>query len=407
MADQTTTRLTSTEAAARLGIKKETLYAYVSRRLLDRTLSLDGRSSLFDARQIDELRRTRRRSAQGELRTVITTGITELDHTGHRHRGLSIDELVSEPFESVADLIWQHRGTWAPDPDLVVAVHRAIDALPTGAPALDRMRVAVVVASCADPMRSNPAPAAHAQAGRAMLNAAVAALDPSAATDRDPAPGVASRALRAFTPGGADLDEKHQQVMNRALILLADHGLAASTFSARIAASVRADPYSIVSAGLGPVGGVLHGAASLAVHRLFLDAELRGPTEALGAIMAAGESCPGVGHTVYRTLDPRDLLLTDAISVAWADDPRLDIVDQLRREIADHIGVMTNIDFALGAMTWLLNAPPWTGEALFALARIVGWVAHGIEEFTEPPLRFRPTARYVPTPSPETLATPD
>lgn len=398
--------LTSAQAAARLGVKKETLYAYVSRGFLDRTLSLDGRSSLFDAAQIDELRRTSRRSAQGELRTVITTSITQLDDDGHSYRGHHIGDVVDASFESVADLIWQHPGSWVPDPGLMDGVRRATDALPATASVLDRIRVATAVASASDPMRANPSPAAHANAGRSIINAAVGALAPLSTAAR-PELGIAGRMLRAWVPDGPVDDERMRSAVDRALILLADHGLAASTFSARIAASVRADPYSIVSAGLGPVGGVLHGAASLAVHRLFVDAERLSAASALGSILATGEQCPGVGHTIYRTSDPRDLLLAEAIGIAWTDDPRLELVDQMRAEIDEHIGAMTNIDFALGAMTWLMSAPEWAGEALFAVARIVGWIAHGSEEFTEQPLRFRPTARYVATPLPDTLATPD
>ncbi len=101
------------------------------------------------------------------------------------------------------------------------------------------------------------------------------------------------------------------------------------------------------------------------------------------------------------------MLLTDAIRLAWIGDPRLDLVDRMRAEIAEHIGVLTNVDFALGSMTWLMQSPEWAGEALFAVARVVGWIAHGSEEFTEQPLRFRPTARYVPQPPPDTLATAD
>ncbi len=192
-----TTHLTSAEAAARLGVKRETLYAYVSRGLLDRTLSLDGRSSLFDSTQIDALRRTSRRSAQGELRTVITTSITQLDESGHRYRTRPVGELVDDSFESVADLIWQHEGSWTPDPDLMTAVHCAIGALPTTASMLDRFRVATAVASASDPMRSNPSPAAHANAGRSIINAAVASLGP---TEDQPQEAGRRRRRRTSTP---------------------------------------------------------------------------------------------------------------------------------------------------------------------------------------------------------------
>ena len=84
--------LTAAEAAARLGVKRSTVYAYVSRGLLERTRSLDGRTSLFDASQVDHLRATRRRAAEGEVETVIASAITRPDSTSR-----AIDTATSRP----------------------------------------------------------------------------------------------------------------------------------------------------------------------------------------------------------------------------------------------------------------------------------------------------------------------
>lgn len=397
------THLTSAEAAARLGVKRETLYAYVSRGLLDRTLSLDGRSSLFDADQVDELRQRRRRSAKGELRTVVTTAITELDESGHRYRGVPVHELLDTTFESVADLLWQHEGSWDVPLHLVASVRKALSALPPDTPVLDRYRVAVAVTSALDPMRHRPTPAAHAQAGRTMIGAVARALGPP----HSEIGSVAGQLVAALSGAdcGSNPDDR-RRVVDLALILLADHGLAASTYGARIAASVRADPYSIVAAGLGPVGGLLHGAASLGVHQLFVEAERRGVAAAVGARLASGERLPGVGHTIYREVDPREKLLSAAILDGWNRDPRLDTFTGMRDHLTFHLDSVINVDFALGALTWMLDGPEWSGEAIFALARMAGWIAHGIEEFEEAPVRFRPAARYVPPPAAEILEVP-
>lgn len=399
--------LTAVQAAARLGVKRETLYAYVSRGLLDRTLSLDGRTSLFNAKQVDELRTSRRRPAKGELRTVITTGITELDETGHSHRGIPIAELADRSFEAVADLIWGHEGDWATPAVLSSTVAAVVAQLPEATPPIDRLRVATAVASGFDPLRYSPAPAAHAAAGRSMINAASTAVAAKPPTDADAS--VATNLVRALSdPKIDDLSATNAtRAVDLALVLLADHGLAASTFSARIAASVRADPYSIVAAGMGPVGGQLHGAASLAVHQLFVDTATSGVDEAVGRHLSAGRRLPGVGHTIYRKVDPREVLLRNVIEGVWSDDPRAETVTSLRAAMQDHVDLVTNIDFALGALTWLMNAPPWAGEVIFAIARIVGWIAHGSEEFNEQPVRFRPTARYVRSPNPESLQAPE
>jgi citrate synthase len=156
---------------------------------------------------------------------------------------------------------------------------------------------------------------------------------------------------------------------------------------------------------MGPVGGLLHGAASLGVHRLFDEAERIGAETALGNQLARGERYPGVGHTIYQSTDPREVLLTEALNEAWAGDPRLELISGMRAALRDRIDLVTNVDFALGAMTFLMRADESAGEALFAMARIVGWVAHGMEEFNEQPIRFRPTARFVRPAPPDTFAT--
>lgn len=408
--------LTAVQAAARLGVKRETLYAYVSRGLLDRTLSLDGRTSLFNAKQVDELRTSRRRPAKGELRTVITTGITELDEAGHSYRGIPIADLAGRSFESVADLIWGHEGDWSEPVGLRRTVHAVAAVLPKDTPPIDRLRVALAVASGLDPLRHSPAPAAHASAGRSMIAAASFAVGPTtssltAASLSDGTPSVAANCVAALAPPALskniEVDSANiVRAVDLALVLLADHGLAASTFSARIAASVRADPYSIVAAGMGPVGGQLHGAASLGVHQLFIDVAAHGAAETLGRHLATGQRLPGVGHTIYNDVDPREVLLRTLIEETWAEDPRLAMVTSLRASMHEHVDLVTNVDFALGALTWLMDAPPWAGEVIFAIARIVGWVAHGTEEFNEQPVRFRPTARYVRSPNAEVLQAP-
>ena len=129
-------------------------------------------------------------------------------------------------------------------------------------------------------------------------------------------PPLADRLWDALADADADGTRAQRGSLNAALILLADHGLAASTFAARVAASVRADPYSIVQAGMGALGGPLHGAASQPVHRLLEEAATVGPERAVGQRLANNEKIPGIGHLVYRTVDPRAVALRDLIAQA-------------------------------------------------------------------------------------------
>lgn len=387
--------LTAAEAAARLGVKRETLYAYVSRGQLGRTMSLDGRSSLFDPGEIDALRTSRRRSASGELSTVIASSVTQLDEAaGHRYRTpdgpVAAVELLDRSFSEVADLIWggpADPDAWTLPAPTAALVRSLVGALPDDAPPLDRLRIAVSAVSASDPARHARATAVQTQAARHMIGAMVVALG----GDRDRS--IAAALWSALSPHPCT--PAAEAALDAVLILLADHGLATSTFAVRVAASVRADPYSMVSAGLGAVGGRIHGAASGYVHRFFVDAERDGLTAAIGQRLDAGQHLPGMGHAVYRRADVRKVALERLVFAAHDGDDRLTLVRAAEERFAAYEQGPANIDFALGALTWLAGMEPWAGEALFAISRTVGWVAHGIEELREPALRFRPVARYV------------
>ncbi len=382
-------KLTAAEAAARLGVKRQTLYAYVSRGVLARTMSLDGKTSLFDPADVDALRSRRHRTVPGEVGTVIASSITTVTDRGHTYRGVDAVSLVesASSFESVADLIWGNEGRWQLDPSDLGYLRATQAAMPSETPLLDRLRVAVATLSATDPLRHDPSPGSVIAAGRRMLLGMVAALPKQHLGPHDQ---LADQLWMALAPDPGTLEQR--AALNAALVLLADHDLAASTFAVRVAASVRADPYSLVTTGLGAVGGLLHGAASGAVHRFLEAAETNGVEQAFGQHLADGHQIPGVGHKVYRKRDPREEALLLLLEDGWGGDPLYDTVEHLRYLIVTRLDAPPNVDFALGALTWLAEMDNDAGE-FFAIARTVGWLAHAIEEFTEPPVRFRVVAR--------------
>lgn len=395
-------KLTAVEAAARLGVKRTTLYAYVSRGLLDRSVAPDGRSSLFDATQVDSLRNNRRRKATGEVGTVITSSITKLDEAGHRYRDQSVLALAKKKtFEEVADLLWQQEhehSSWHLEPELWERLIRVHGAFGAKSPSIDSLRVSVSVASAHDKLRSAQTPHGFTEAGRQSILSMVHGLVCPVGPKRRTHEGVAQVLWRGLTQHARQRAARSQPARVRALeaamILLADHGLATSTFGVRVAASVRADPYSIVSTGLGAVAGVLHGSAAGMVVRLLDRAEQVGAEVAAGELFARGERIPGFGHTIYKNRDPREKMLFELVCAGWKGDKRITVLKQLKRVIADRIEVPPNVDWPLGAMTWLghFHAQP---VSIFAVARSAGWIAHAMEEMNEQALRFRPSARYV------------
>ena len=393
-------RISVTEAAARLGVKRETLYAYVSRGLLE-SRTLDGKTSTFDPREVEQLQGRRRGARSNAGGVPVVSTITHIE--GHRivYRGHAVDELVRDrtPFEAVADLLWTSELAPAPDPVTwrpnrnVLAGARSMQAtFPDRAPTLDRLRATTAFVSASDPLRGDLQPRSIMRAARTLIATLVDAL-PRSGPAPSPSHPLAERLWPRLTAQRSTAKWRH--ALNAALVLLADHDLAASTFAARVAASTRADVYSVVSAGLGPLGGTLHGAASNSLHAAFAVAGQTTAADAAGQLLLHGRSVAGFGHFLYPDGDPRATTLLALVRDAAGDSRRAAHVDELIALLRDRLELEPNIDCALAAMSSLATMRDDAGEAVFAIARTAGWVAHGLAELDERPLRFRPVSRWV------------
>ena len=181
------------------------------------------------------------------------------------------------------------------------------------------------------------------------------------------------------------------RALSAALVLLADHELAASTLAARAAASVRADPYAVVGTGLGAMSGALHGGASLGAETLMAAAS--GPDDVprvVAELLRRGEKVPGFGHFVYRGGDPRAILLLDLVRRAAPKSGQLAVADAVFAEVRQKSLPEPNIDFAIAALVRVAGMVRGAGEAIFAVARTAGWIAHALEAYSGPgPLRPR------------------
>jgi citrate synthase len=181
------------------------------------------------------------------------------------------------------------------------------------------------------------------------------------------------------------------RALSAALVLLADHELAASTLAARAAASVRADPYAVVGTGLGAVSGALHGGASLGAETLMAAAS--GPEDVprvVAELLRRGEKVPGFGHFVYRGGDPRAILLLDLVRRAAPKSGQLAVADAVFAEVRHKSLPEPNIDFAIATLVRVAGMVRGAGEAIFAVARTAGWIAHALEAYSGPgPLRPR------------------
>jgi citrate synthase len=190
------------------------------------------------------------------------------------------------------------------------------------------------------------------------------------------------------------------RALDAALVLLADHELAASTVAARAAASVRADPYAVVCAGLAVASGTLHAGASLDIEALLAEAGRpeRG-ARAVGDRLRRGERIRGFGHAVYQSGDPRAAfllgLLREAAASASTRAPaeRLAVAEAVLEAAANRRLAAPNVDFALATLASMAGMTAGAGEAIFVVARSAGWLAHALEEY-ERGRPIRPRASY-------------
>jgi citrate synthase len=439
------------EAAERLGIKQASLYAYVSRGVLTRRRDVDGRASMFDVDEVEQLaRRGRPRRAGAGAELVIESALTEITSRTQRYRGYDATDLaLRSTFQDVAMLLWTGvlPGTgsaatspadapgeagrapevrWSPAPDALasragqparwsatpeaLAAGRAAQAaLPPGTLPLERIQVIVPALAVTDPFRLHLDPPAVIAAGMSLIAGMTDALPPSRAGDAASEPDgpqvgagipvgtgshdlIAARLATRLCPDPAPASLI--RVISAALVLVADHELAASTLAARVAASMRADPYAVVSTGLGAMTGALHGGAALGAEIMLGSAD--SPADAprvVGDVLRRGEKLPGFGHFVYRDGDPRANLLLRLIAEYAPDSERLAVASAVTAEARRRALPNPNIEFALAVLVGVAGMIRGAGEAMFAVGRTAGWLAHAMEEY-ERNVPIRPRCVY-------------
>ncbi len=398
-------RLSTAQAAQRLGVKPETIYAYVSRGVLPRVTVDGGRTSTFSEHDVERLARRgrpRQTSRSQALDFTIETAITEITQTHLRFRGHDAHVLArTATFEQVAGLLLEgHLGAHEQWPT------NALD-VPRSSTIFDHASTTALYAGAGDPMRADLAPGSVAQTARTLIAAVVDSL-PVSGDGRTPRLTLGDTTYRATIAGRlwTRLTPRRPApgmvaTLNAALVLLADHELAVSTVGVRVAASARADPYRVIAAGIAAMSGPLHGGASRAARRMFDAAQAdAGPNTTLAVERAAAQALdangmyPGFGHKVYKQGDPRAELLLAMVREFAGGSREMALVDGFVATVRKRRDVRPNIDLALAAFGLVANLAEDAGEVIFSIARIAGWTAHAMEEYAEAPLRFRARAHF-------------
>ncbi len=381
----------STKQAARvLGVKPETVYAYVSRGLLPRTRVPGRRGSWFPAELVEALRSQGPRNKLSGMAERIRTKITLLQDDRLYYRGVDAVALAgSSTFEDVCALLWQTTAAALP---LAIEVSADDTALAATLPRrMDKIRTAISVLAGRESVRGDlTVEVVTEQAGRSM-SAAIEVLPVVGANTGGRA--AAERLWPRLTAMPAT--PALLGVLDAALILLADHELAVSTTAARVAASTRADLFGVLMAALGAMDSPIHGAAASFARRKLVQA-LDDPAATISRHLASNRRPAGFGHLIYTERDPRaDHLLERIFGLDQADRAVLSVADQLITEWERRRGWFPNTDFALAVLGEALRMVPDAGDTVFTLSRLAGWTAHALEEYDEEPMRFRLQGLYV------------
>lgn len=337
------------------------------------------------------------------------------------YRGYHVDDLASHcTFEDVVYLLWngdlpskeqlaefrceldQNRAL----PDEALAL---INAFPPHVPGMAGLRTAVSLLSFFDPDAGDIShDAGRRQALRltARLGTVVAAIarhnagKPAIA----PIPGRSTAYNFLYMLTGSEPCDDFEHALDVALILHADHEFNASTFSARVTISTMSDMYSAITSAIGTLAGPLHGGANEVVMKTL---EAVGSPERANdyveATLAAGKRIMGIGHRVYRTIDPRVRSLreiSEHLATVTGDDKWFRISEAVEKASDKALvargktKLKPNVDFYSASVYRMLGIPTEEFTPVFAISRIAGWTAHLMEQMDNNRL-IRPRARYV------------
>ncbi|HEX7021528.1 MAG TPA: citrate/2-methylcitrate synthase [Trueperaceae bacterium] len=199
---------------------------------------------------------------------------------------------------------------------------------------------------------------------------------------------------------GKEPNELEQRVFDVAMILHAEHEMNASTFSALVTASTLSDMYSAIASAIGTLKGPLHGGANEAVYKLVdaIGTEQNIPSH-VEALLARGERVMGIGHRVYKTTDPRAIILEKLgheLAAVSPDRKYFDLSLKLRDYLARKLEgkpLYPNVDFFSASVYKMLGIPSDLYTPIFAMSRITGWTAHLLEQYADNRL-VRPNALY-------------
>lgn len=336
--------------------------------------------------------------------------------------GYELSELAGRvSFEAAAHLLWRGR---LPSPDELTSLRREIAGLRTlpdeamhvleaaaNTPPIDALRMACATLSLDLPNPDGISPEDDLQAAKrltARFPTIVAAHARIAAGKHPIAPraDLTHAANFLYMVHGKDPDPVAARAIDTYWVTVIDHGMNASTFSARVIASTRSDMVSAVTGAIGALKGPLHGGAPGPVLEMLKEIKSADRAESwVRNELEAGRRIMGFGHRVYKVRDPRADVLSKAVAAmntaALEDRKLFDLaraVEQTVLKVLEEVkpgrSLRTNVEFYTALVLQAVGLEPSSFVATFACGRVAGWCAHVIEQHAEDHL-IRPQSEYV------------
>ncbi|MFB6103235.1 MAG: citrate synthase [Haloplanus sp.] len=353
--------------------------------------------------------------------TVFESRLSYIDGDAGKlgYRGYAIEDFAHEAsYEEVLSLLWN--GEWptraehdefaarlAAERDLDPAVYDLIAELADrDEDPMAAMRTVTSVLSAYDPDTGAEPSDREANLAKgcritAKLPTALAAFDRLRNGDDPVTPREDLHHAENFLYmlNGDEPDDVAAETFDTALVLHADHGLNASTFSAMVTTSTLSDLHSGVTSAIGTLAGELHGGANENVMRMLkeIDESDAEPREWIESAVDDGQRIPGFGHRVYNVRDPRANILaeySERLGEASGDPRWYEYSVAIEDYMAEENGLAPNVDFYSASMYYQMGIPMDLYTPIFSLSRVGGWIAHMLEQYEDNRL-IRPRARYV------------
>lgn len=335
------------------------------------------------------------------------------------YQGIPIEELAENAsYEEVVYLLWQGELPTATQLDefkanlaeccrmVPTSVIDAVRAFPTDAHPMAALRTTVSLLGLHD-SRAEEETREATEVKATRLVAGIPTLIAAHERIRNgkepipPSPDLDHAGNFLYMLTGNEPGETAVRAIDTYLVLLADHGFNASTFTARTIASTESDMYSAITGAIGTLKGPLHGGANERVMKMLFEVEKPENAKAwVNDALDKGQRIMGLGHRVYKTLDPRARILRqrseDLAEVAdirkW-HDIAVAVADAATERLGAR-GIWPNVDFYSGPVLYAAGIPVDQFTPMFVMSRVAGWTAHVLEQQSDNRI-IRPRAQYV------------